>query len=79
MKKSDMAIITPSVIAHETIYMKLPFISIMTGTDQKDIFKCLEGKKFISMKNLNKNKLLHNIIYLDKNLKKFQLKMKDLM
>ena len=45
MNECDMGIITPSVIAHEAIYMNLPFIAIKTGEDQADIYHYFKKHK----------------------------------
>ncbi len=76
MHISDMAIISPSVISHEVLYMQLPFISILTGNDQKDIYKYFKKKKLITMKKFNCKKLYKNILYLDDNLSKYRRKIK---
>jgi len=55
MKKSDFAIVTPSVILNEVYFMKVPFLAIRTALNQKDIYKYLKNKKFYV---LNKFKIL---------------------
>lgn len=57
MRKSDLAIITPSVILNEVFFMELPFIAIQTTYNQKDVYKYLKQKKFLAMKKFNRNKL----------------------
>lgn len=42
MNQCDLAIITPSVIVHEALYMHLPFIAIKTASNQDDIFNYLK-------------------------------------
>lgn len=72
MYKSDMAIVSPSVVSHEVLYMGLPFISILTGNDQKDIFKYYTAQKMITMKNFNSKKLSSCIMQLDCNLHRYK-------
>ena len=54
MKKSDFAIVSPSVIVHEVLYMDIPFLSIKTADNQNDMFSYLKRKGF---KVLHKNEL----------------------
>ena len=49
MKNSDFAIITPSVIIHETMSMGLPFISIKTADNQKMMHQYLCEKNYIAL------------------------------
>lgn len=44
MKKSDFAIITPSVTANEVYFMEKPFIAIKTAKNQKYMYKFLKKK-----------------------------------
>ena len=46
MNKSDLAIITPSVILHEVMFMKLPFIVIKSASNQNDIYSYLKEEGF---------------------------------
>ncbi len=57
MKKSDIAIVTPSVTVNEVHFMKLPFIAIKTAANQDDIYRYLKKKKFLVLKEFNKEKL----------------------
>lgn len=57
MRKCDFAIVTPSVIVHEVIYMRLPFISIKTSSNQQDIHKYLKEKKFLCLDRFEKKEL----------------------
>ena len=72
INNSDMAIISPSVISHEVLYMGVPFISILTGSDQKDIFQYYRDKKMITMKKFNRRKLFNYIIQLDSYLHRYK-------
>lgn len=42
MNQCDLAILTPSVIVHEALYMHLPFIAIRTASNQDDIYTYLK-------------------------------------
>jgi len=57
MRKSDFAIVTPSVILNEVYFMNIPFIAIKTAENQDDIYKYIKEKKFITLKKFNSNKL----------------------
>ena len=66
MKKSDLAIVTPSVTLNEVYFMDLPFIAIMTANNQKDMYKYLKKNKHNILKKFKKNKF-------QKILKKFKV------
>ena len=61
MNQSDLAIITPSVIVHEVMFMKLPFIVIKSASNQNDIYSYLKEKGFNALKEFNE-KELYNIL-----------------
>jgi UDP-2,4-diacetamido-2,4,6-trideoxy-beta-L-altropyranose hydrolase len=61
MKKSDFAIITPSVTLNEVVYMELPFIAIQTAKNQKDIYKYLVQQKKLTLKQFHKKQLYFTI------------------
>ncbi|MBL0703749.1 MAG: UDP-2,4-diacetamido-2,4,6-trideoxy-beta-L-altropyranose hydrolase, partial [Sulfurospirillum sp.] len=42
MKKSDMAIVTPSVTLNEVYFMELPFIAIKTAKNQNDMYRFIK-------------------------------------
>ncbi len=55
MAKSEFGIITPSVISYEAIFMDLPFITIKTAENQKEVAKYLKRKyKVIKENEINK-------------------------
>jgi UDP-2,4-diacetamido-2,4,6-trideoxy-beta-L-altropyranose hydrolase len=62
MRKSDFAIVTPSVILNEVYFMKLPFIAIKTASNQDDMYKYLKQKKFLVLSKFNKQILKTKII-----------------
>jgi len=47
MNQSDFAIITPSVIAYESMYLDLPFLAIQTADNQRYISEYLESHNFL--------------------------------
>ena len=61
MKRSDFAIVTPSVTVNEVYFMKIPFIAIQTVSNQYDMYKYLKKKKFLVLKKFNTKKLDKNI------------------
>ena len=61
MKKSDFAIVTPSVIVHEVLYMELPFIAIKTANNQNDIYKYLKKEGYYILKKFD-TKIVKNMI-----------------
>lgn len=61
MRKSDFAIITPSVIANEIYFMEIPFIAIQTADNQKDIYKYIKKKNYLVLKKFNSKKLKNSI------------------
>ncbi len=75
MNQCDFAIISPSVISHEVIYMGLPFVSILTGKDQIEIYNYFKNNKLITMERFNRKKLQKSILRLSKNLKNYKLKL----
>lgn len=57
MKKSDFAIVTPSVTLNEINYLKIPFIAIQTASNQEFMYKYLKNKKKLVLKKFKKHKL----------------------
>jgi len=61
MKKSDFAIVTPSVTVNEVYFMHIPFIAIQTAPNQDDMYKYLKKKQLLVLKKFNPKKLHKNI------------------
>jgi len=61
INQSHFAIISSSVIAHEILFMKLPFIAIKTADNQNDIYSFLKRNNFNVLKVFNKEKLKKRI------------------
>ena len=57
MANSTLAIVTPSVILHEVLYLKIPFIAIQTANNQKDMRKYLDKNGYIVLKKFDKKRL----------------------
>jgi len=57
MKKSDFAIVTPSVTVNEIFYMEIPFLAIKTAENQDDIYKYLVKNSYDVLKHFNKKRL----------------------
>lgn len=65
MKKSDFAIVTPSVTVNEVYFMGVPFIAVMTAHNQIEIHNYLKKKKYHTMDKFNtqKFKLLFDFLF----------------
>lgn len=61
MGKSDLAIVTPSVTVNEVYFMGLPFIAIQTADNQVDMYKYLKKKKYMVLKEFNKDRLKKSV------------------
>ncbi len=56
MKKAKFAIITPSVLANEALYLGLDFMTIKTATNQKLMYDYLKNKGYYCIDSLSKFK-----------------------
>ncbi len=56
MNISDLAIVTPSVILNEVMFMDLPFIAIKTAGNQNEMVDYLIKNNFRQIKNFDENK-----------------------
>ncbi|MFA6136926.1 MAG: UDP-2,4-diacetamido-2,4,6-trideoxy-beta-L-altropyranose hydrolase [Sulfurimonas sp.] len=70
MRKSDFAIITPSVTANEVYFMGLPFIAIKTAENQNDMYRLLKKKKYLVLEKFNNTKLEKRVRQILKNIYK---------
>ncbi len=57
MRKSDFAIVTPSVTLNEVYFMEVPFIAIKTANNQEEMFSYLKKKNFLVLKKYETKKL----------------------
>jgi len=69
MKKSDLAIVTPSVTINEIKFLEVPFIAIKTASNQKDIYNYLKKEHFPVIKVFKTSRLKKELIKLLKKLK----------
>lgn len=53
LHQSRLAIITPSVMVHEVLYMEIPFIAIQSATNQEDMVEYLERENYAVLKEWN--------------------------
>ena len=54
MHQSRLAIITPSVIAHEVLFMNIPLLAIKVAQNQDDMYSYLQEKKYAVLSSFNK-------------------------
>ena len=57
LNQSRLAIITPSVMVHEVLFMNIPFIAIKTADNQVDIYRYLSLNNYFVLETYNSNKL----------------------
>lgn len=55
INQSKFAIITPSVIVHEILFMDIPFLAIKTALNQDDMYKYLTLSKYKTMEKFDEN------------------------
>ncbi len=58
MKKSDFAIVTPSVVLNEVVFMNLPFIAIKTAENQNYIYEYLKEQNYPVLKRFDSKRFL---------------------
>ena len=61
MKKSDGAIVTPSVSVNEVHFLELPLIAIQTASNQKNIFSYLKKNRYLTLNKFRKKELKKKI------------------
>jgi len=64
MKKSNLAIITPSTTVNEVTFMKIPFIAIKTALNQDDMYKFLKQEKKVVLAKFSKKKFINRYLKL---------------
>ena len=69
MRKSDFAIVSPSVVVNEVYFMNLPFIEIKTAKNQEDMYRYLKKKDFLTMQKYKKTELKYLVENMISNLK----------
>jgi UDP-2,4-diacetamido-2,4,6-trideoxy-beta-L-altropyranose hydrolase len=50
LHQSRLAIITPSVMVHEVLFMEIPFIAVQNATNQEDMFVYLQKEGYTVLK-----------------------------
>ena len=69
MNESDFAIVTPSVIINEIIYLDIPFIAIKTAENQMDMYEYLKANDFLVLDEMNEVDLEKRVKLMLKSLK----------
>ena len=54
LNKSKFAIITPSVMVHEVLFMEVPFVAIKTADNQDDMYRYLKDHAYNVFENIEK-------------------------
>ena len=62
MYKSDLAIIAPSVIVHEVLYLDIPFVAIKSAKNQEYIYTFLKEKGYMVMESFDSKVLLEHVV-----------------
>jgi UDP-2,4-diacetamido-2,4,6-trideoxy-beta-L-altropyranose hydrolase len=57
LHESRLALITPSVMVHEVLFMEIPFIAIKTINNQDDMYQYLFNNSYLVLKQFDANKL----------------------
>jgi len=58
MRKSDLAIVTPSVTLNEIYFLNVPFIAIKTANNQNEMYNFLKKNNQLLLKKFEKRKLI---------------------
>lgn len=61
MRKSDLAIVTPSVTLNEVFFMEISFIAIKTADNQEDMYKYLVKNNYPVLKKFDTQNLLESL------------------
>jgi len=61
LHQSSLAIITPSVMVHEVMFMEIPFIAIQTADNQEEIYTYLSKNDYNVQKRFEPEKLIEQI------------------
>ena len=68
LHQSRFAIVTPSVMVHEVLYMEVPFIAIKVATNQDDMYQYLKEHGYLTSDSLCIDTLLEHItLFREKN------------
>jgi len=58
LNQSCLAIITPSVMAHEVLFMEIPFIALQSAANQQDMFEYLQKENYVVLREWDAMRLL---------------------
>ena len=61
LHQSHLAIVTPSVMVHEVLFMEVPFIAIKTAENQDDIFVYLSAKGYCVLERFDPTALEYEV------------------
>ncbi len=64
LNQSCLAIITPSVMAHEVLFMEIPFIALQSAANQQDMFEYLQKENYVVLREWDAMRL-HDFRMLD--------------
>ena len=59
MSQSDLAIVTPSVTLNEVYFLEIPFVSIMTATNQKYMYDFIKEHNYNVLKKFKKKRFFN--------------------
>lgn len=55
LHQSNLAIVTPSVMVHEVLFMEVPFIAIKVASNQDDMYRYLKKNGYATMEKFDEN------------------------
>lgn len=61
MAKCNFAIVTPSVVVNEVLFMNLPFIAIKTAKNQTQMYKYLKRNSFLTLKRFRDSRFKEKV------------------
>ena len=59
MHQSRYAIVTPSVIVHEVLFMEIPFMAIKVASNQDDMYHYLTAKGYKTLEHFDENSYIN--------------------
>jgi len=63
INQSKFAIVTPSVMVHEVIFMEIPFLAIKTADNQDDMYKYLHKNRYTMLEKFDKIEMKESMKY----------------
>ena len=58
MRRSDFAVVTPSVTLNEVFYMGLDFVALKVADNQDDMYLYLKKHRYKALKRFDKSRLI---------------------